>query len=70
MYKKRILFAIEHNTNNELILKTINMAISENINSKPIIHSEQEYQYTPNIFKKIRKTRNDSKYVSCIKMFR
>lgn len=50
--KSIVSFVLNHSNNNELVLKTFDIAHEVHPNVKPIFHSDRGFQYTSKIFKK------------------
>ena len=58
-----VAYVIGHRNNNQLVFKTLDLALKSNPGASPMINSDRGFQYTSYGLRKIRISRNDSKHV-------
>lgn len=51
MTNTMVSYVLGHFNNNSLVLKTLDQATDALTDTKPMIHSDRGFQYTPNAFK-------------------
>ena len=46
-----VAYVLGHNNNNDLVFKTFDLAIKDNLEASPLFHSDRGFQYTSSIFR-------------------